>query len=470
MAAAFVILLLACTASAESPTGGESARRVDIALQKAARYLVSKQSPDGAWRSETYGAMRDGPSLTPLVMSALLFLPQAGADGQAAIRKGAGYLAGFAGEDGRLKVQARELLFPVYTAASASRVLVLVERSPRNVRAQQAWLAYLRGRQLNESLGWQPADPEYGGWGYALDVPRKPAPGKPKELLHESNLAATVFALAALRSAKVPAGDPAYAQALGFVKRCQNFSDDPAAADPKFDDGGFYFIPGDAAQNKAGAAGTDRFGHARFHSYGTMTADGLRAAPLWASGGPSAGGRGAELAHAELLGGPQPRRVCGRSGRAPGRDVVLLDVGRLARLSRPSPGAVPHPRWAGRLAQGVRPRVARAATPRWLFCQPVHGREGGRPAGGHVVGGCGAGDRPCDDHRAVRHAGRPMSGGAMIVIALSVFFFAISAAIRATNNRGQLIRVSDQDEAMGWGATAGKRTIAIYLAKEGGGD
>ena len=59
-------------------------------------------SGDGAWRSETYGAMRDGPSLTPLVMSALLFLPQAGADGQAALRKGADYLAAFAGDDGRL--------------------------------------------------------------------------------------------------------------------------------------------------------------------------------------------------------------------------------------------------------------------------------------------------------------------------------------------------------------------------------
>ena len=221
--------------------------------------------------------MRDGPSLTPLVMSALLFLPQAGAEGQTALSKGANYLAAFTGDDGRLKVQARELLFPVYTAASASRVLVLVNRSPRNVRAQQAWLAYLRGRQLNESLGWQPADAEYGGWGYALDVPRKPVAGRAKELLHESNLAATVFALAALRSAQVPLGDPAYAQALAFVKRCQNFSDDAAASDPKFDDGGFFFIPGDAAQNKAGTAGSDRFGHSRFHSYGTMTADGVRA-------------------------------------------------------------------------------------------------------------------------------------------------------------------------------------------------
>ncbi len=148
---------------------------------------------------------------------------------------------------------------------------------PRYVRAQAAWLAYLRGRQLNEALGWQPADAEYGGWGYALDKPRKPAPGRPKELLHESNLAATVFALAALRSAKAPANDPAYSHALVFVKRCQNFSDEKAAADPKFDNGGFFFMPGDEAQNKAGAAGTDRFGHVRMRSYGTMTADGVRA-------------------------------------------------------------------------------------------------------------------------------------------------------------------------------------------------
>ena len=276
-AVAIVLVPLACAAVAETPAAAERSHGIDLALQKAARYLVSKQSPDGAWRSETYGAMRDGPSLTPLIMSALLFLPQAGGDGQIAVSKGADYLAGFAGGDGRLKVQPRELLFPVYTAASASRVLALVERSPQNLRAQRAWLVYLRGRQLNESLGWRPTDPEYGGWGYSLGVPRKSAPGEPKELLHESNLAATVFALAALRSAKVPAGDPAYAQALSFVKRCQNYSDDPAAADPKFDDGGFFFIPGDAAQNKAGSAGTDSFGRARFHSYGTMTADGLRA-------------------------------------------------------------------------------------------------------------------------------------------------------------------------------------------------
>ncbi len=279
-AAALLALCASAAAAAEPADKGDRAamvRRLDAALEKAARYLVSKQSADGAWRSGTYGALRDGPSLTPLVMSAVLFLPQSGPQGQTALGNGADYLAGFVGNDGKLKVAPRELLFPVYTAASASRVVVLVRRNEQTLRVQAAWLAYLRDRQLNEALGWQPSDPEYGGWGFSLDVPRKPAPGRPKELLHESNLAATIFALAALRSAKAPAGDPAYAQALGFVKRCQNFSDDPAAGDEKFDDGGFFFMPGDAAQNKAGAAGADRFGHQRYRSYGTMTADGLRA-------------------------------------------------------------------------------------------------------------------------------------------------------------------------------------------------
>jgi hypothetical protein len=61
------------------------------------------------------------------------------------------------------------------------------------------------------------------------------------------------------------------------VKRCQNYNEDPARRDPVFDDGGFFFIPDDEVQNKAGIAGLDRWGRQRFRSYGTMTADGLRA-------------------------------------------------------------------------------------------------------------------------------------------------------------------------------------------------
>ena len=265
---------IATTASPEVP---ELLERIDAALARAGNFLVEKQESDGAWRSDVYGALRDGPSLTPYVLSALYFLPETGVKGRQAFDRGVEYLIDFVDGEGRLKIEPRELLFPVYTAASASRVIALRERDDRHLNAQAAWLGYLRQRQLTEALGWRPEEPEYGGWGYSLDLPHRPAAGKPKDFFCESNLSATVFGLAALKSARVPEADLAYSQALTFVKRCQNYPESPDNADPKFDDGGFFFLPGDAVQNKAGIAGVDRFDRQRFRSYGTMTADGLRA-------------------------------------------------------------------------------------------------------------------------------------------------------------------------------------------------
>jgi hypothetical protein len=181
------------------------------------------------------------------------------------------------GKDGRINAGPQGLMFPVFTSAEASRVVVLDSRTPERLRGQKAWLACLRERQLAENLGWTPDDPEYGGWGFSLELPRKPAKGEPKRMMVESNMPSALFAIAALRSAKVPMTDPVYAKALSFVKRCQNFADDARWRDPQYDDGGFFFIPNDPVQNKGGVAGVDLFGRQRFCSYGSMTADGLRA-------------------------------------------------------------------------------------------------------------------------------------------------------------------------------------------------
>jgi squalene-hopene/tetraprenyl-beta-curcumene cyclase len=105
-------------------------------------------------------------------------------------------------------------------------------------------------------------------------MPRKPLPGEGGPPLLESNLSATAFALQALRAAGCSSSDPAYAAALVFVKRCQNYADE---SDEAFDDGGFFFIYDDAVRNKAGVAGKDRTGRERFSSYGSTTADGLGA-------------------------------------------------------------------------------------------------------------------------------------------------------------------------------------------------
>jgi len=247
--------------------------RVEQGRRRALRFLLARQSPDGAWRSDLYGQFKDGTALTPLALQALLTFPP-DAERDAALRNGATYLAELVGEDGQIAAPSG-LPYPVYTAAGAVEVLSRWEPE-RHRRARDGWLAYLRGRQLTEQLGWQPSDWQYGGWGYCPVVPRKPKPGELAPPFLESNLSATVFALSALRTAGVSAEDLACRRARTFVERCQNFAPEGDGRDARLDDGGFFFVHGDAVRNKAGAAGKDADGRERFRSYGSATADGLR--------------------------------------------------------------------------------------------------------------------------------------------------------------------------------------------------
>jgi hypothetical protein len=248
------------------------AQRIDRALAAAAGYLIARQAPDGAWRSPTYGTFKEGDALTPLAVRALLRTPVSGR-GDAACRRGTAYLAAMARPDGTIDGGTYGLTYPVYTAATA--VVVLRESAHRPAR--EAWLSLLREHQLTEARGWQPADRQYGGWGYAKELPRKPAPGLPIPTLVEPNLSATTFAVEALRSAGFGAEDPALRKARAFIERCQNFADLPAPEEARFEDGGFFFIHEDAVRNKAGLAGKDRAGRPRYFPYGSTTADGLYA-------------------------------------------------------------------------------------------------------------------------------------------------------------------------------------------------
>jgi hypothetical protein len=273
-------LLIVCSAAAclsgfnaqpdaAGPPASGRAEAIDRALVAAARFLVARQSADGAWRSDLYGPFKDGAALTPLVVQALQAVPpSAGRD--AACRRGIAYLAAFAQADGSIEPGPHGFSYPVYTAAGA--VALLSGEGPKRREARDAWLRYLRERQLTEELGWQPADKEYGGWGYCPVLPRKPSAGQRTPPLTESNLSATVAALEALQAAGMPADHPAVRKALVFCQRCQNFGGEPA-----FDDGGFFFIYDDPVRNKAGVAGTDKQGRERYRSYGSATADGLRA-------------------------------------------------------------------------------------------------------------------------------------------------------------------------------------------------
>jgi hypothetical protein len=239
--------------------------QVECARVRAADFLLARQESDGAWRSDSYGTFKDGTALTPLVLNALL---AAATDRERAIARAADYLAAMVRPNGDITPPSYGFDFSLYTAALTVTALSHPLAAGRTT-ARDAWLAYLGRRQLTEDLGWKPEDRAYGGWGYARGLPRKPGAGELIPPLTESNLSATTFALTALRAAGIPAHDT-LARALVFVRRCQNWNDDPAPRDPAVDDGGFFFIYDDPVRNKAGRAGP------RFHSYGSATADGLR--------------------------------------------------------------------------------------------------------------------------------------------------------------------------------------------------
>jgi squalene-hopene/tetraprenyl-beta-curcumene cyclase len=82
-----------------------------------------------------------------------------------------------------------------------------------------------------------------------------------------------LYGLWALKSAGVSQSDGAFARALTFICRCQNYS---ATPNGKYDDGGFFFSPAEPLRNKAGVAGIDSAGRTRFRSYGSATVDGLQ--------------------------------------------------------------------------------------------------------------------------------------------------------------------------------------------------
>lgn len=272
--AVLLVVSLAAGLASCRPRTDAPAARVDRALSAAMRAIVAAQSPDGAWRSSTYGMFKDGLSLTPTVLKAVAFGPDIAGSADAR-RRAAGYLIARVKGDGSIDGGPFGMVYPVYSA-SASAIALTFLNLPNGREARDGWLRELLRRQLTEDLGWDTDDPAYGGWGYSTEPQSRDDVDSSFGQHADADLSSTLFAVGALRIAGIPAEDPAIRKALVFVERCQNFADNEKAGDPRFDDGGFFFTTTDPVRNKAGVAGQDRHGRIRYHSYGSTTADGLR--------------------------------------------------------------------------------------------------------------------------------------------------------------------------------------------------
>lgn len=247
-------LALVASACKKEPPPDPLLARIDAALDKSAAFLLAQQDADGAFRSKQYAAFRDGFATTPLAVSFLLFAPPS-PQVDAGYRRGVDFLAGLVDDQGTVR---EPLEYPVYSAAGA----LLVIANPRNERhaaKKEALVRFLRARQLTEENGWQPSDPDYGGWGYWPGIPTKPKAGEPRDELLGSTLSSTTWAVGALVLAGVAPSDPSLQAARHFVERCR-------AAD-----GGFFLTPTNPVANKAGAIPGDGF-----RGYGSATADATR--------------------------------------------------------------------------------------------------------------------------------------------------------------------------------------------------
>jgi hypothetical protein len=268
----FFAALMASGAAAE-PSREEQIARIEKAITAGASFLVKQQDTDGAWRSKRYGLLKDGTSLTPLVLSAL----PGSSDCEPARESGLRVLSTWVNTKSQVIHLGAIPQYPVYTAGLCIEILMADMSEERRIEAM-SWRKSLMSHQLNQQNGWSSDDLQFGGWGYSHERPVKSDPGATLSPLDEPNLSATVFALEGLAAMdrEATVNTRMRRMALKFVERCQNYREATSPNDAKFNDGGFHFILQDAVRNKPGIAGTDSRGETRFVSYGSATADGLR--------------------------------------------------------------------------------------------------------------------------------------------------------------------------------------------------
>lgn len=281
-----VLVLLAALGAPSASHGGRDAEPAastlaapdaESILARAAAYLRSKQGPDGAWRSETYGLLKSGQSFTPFVLHALSQVPPPlNPNAEESIRLAMAALRRNADAEGVHGRADPDLLdYPNYATAYALRCFLRHGGDHDLPLVRQAAL-HLLTQQFSERNGFGPDSPVHGGWGFGIK--ERPTFSSFVDLSHVRRV------LQALREANLLPSETR-SRALRFLAVLQHhpsvplqtFGPTPAhvgAFPPPFD-GGFHASPNVAYANKGRSARHPRTGVSHFRSYATATADGL---------------------------------------------------------------------------------------------------------------------------------------------------------------------------------------------------
>ncbi|GAA5506195.1 hypothetical protein [Novipirellula caenicola] len=257
-------------------------------------YLLAQQSPDGAWRSQTYALLKSGQALTPFVLSILQDCDSKFVESVTAAQAHSWMINHM--RNGVLGVADPDVLeYPVFASAFALRCFNAMSDHGAVVDSLRRFLI---GEQFTESRGFPKTHLAYGGWGFGGPQPA----GQTGHM----DLAHTRWVLAALRDSghrrAVADADSAkeqsqlnrtFANAQHFLRLLQKHPSE-RRPQPAFEhttsqdktqrtavyDGGFYFSPIVLAANKGRIGQTQA--QTFFRSYATATCDGVIA--LLASG------------------------------------------------------------------------------------------------------------------------------------------------------------------------------------------
>jgi prenyltransferase beta subunit len=240
---------------------------IETALQGGVRWLSQEQGPDGGWHSATYGQLKDGAAVTALAMYALAHLPEKSqSDCKQAWSKASEFLGRGIAKRGTIASPNGTLDFPTYAAAlwlTAQRRWLAETSSVDNRRTITN---YLLAAQIAEPRGFERSSPSYGGWDFlgAEDA---------RGITTGTNVSVTAYVVEVLadeqasrqRTGNREPGKLSAALSLAkeYVLRCQQ------------PDGGFAFTCEPASLNNKAAYRDEKLTQPR--SYGTATADGIRA-------------------------------------------------------------------------------------------------------------------------------------------------------------------------------------------------
>lgn len=234
----------------------EEGKKGSSPLSRGVQFLISKQSEDGGFKSESYGALRDGAATTALVLYAMSHVPeplrqphhQRLQKAYEFLRPGIQKKHAVANPDGSLD-------YPTYGSAMT---LMAIDRLKLKVPddERQTLTRWVIDAQLTERHDVSLDSDQYGGWDLEA------VSGAKGEILTGSNISITSFCLEALSKSMNRDAPAAVRRARPWVTGCQN------------KDGGFVFHPRRTHPGNKALWGDDAQQEA--FSYGSPTCDGLR--------------------------------------------------------------------------------------------------------------------------------------------------------------------------------------------------